>query len=282
MQPEIRDAASAVELGTPSGAVRFVDVQFAYGNRKPVLRHIDLEVPAGTRVAIVGPTGAGKTTLASLLVRFYDPRGGRIELDGVDLRQIKLASLRGAISVVPQEPLLFSGSIESNIRYGRLDATLDEIVAAAGAANAHEFINALPHGYETTIGERGSGISGGERQRIAVARAFLKDAPILILDEPTSSIDSRTEEVILDALDRLVVGRTSFTIAHRLSTIRDADLIVVMDKGQIMETGTHEELLHRAGLYFSLFEAQSRSRRHRSESVSVETPAAQDPWRARW
>jgi ATP-binding cassette subfamily B protein len=265
MEPEVKDAPDAIELAHVRGEVRFDSVQFAYNGRAPVLRDISFEVSAGSHVAIVGPTGAGKTTLLSLLVRFYDPQLGQILIDGMDTRRVKLASLRSQISLVLQEPLLFAGSVASNIRYGRLDASIDEIVAAAKAANAHDFISRMPHGYETIVGERGAGLSGGERQRLSVARAFLKDAPILVLDEPTSSIDSRTEEVILDALDRLVVGRTSFTIAHRLSTIRDADMIVVLDRGLIVERGTHEELLRKDGLYSELHASQARSRRRGGE-----------------
>jgi len=211
-------------------------------------------------VAIVGPTGAGKSTLVSLIPRFYDPQSGRILLDRRDTRRIKLASLRAQVSVVLQEPLLFSGTIAENIRYGRLDATDAEVVEAARSANAHDFIERLPQKYETMIGERGVTLSGGERQRISVARAFLKGAPILILDEPTSSIDSRTEAVILDALDRLMAGRTTFMIAHRLSTVRKADLILVVDRGRIVERGTHAELLRSRGLYWQLHEMQSGRR----------------------
>jgi ATP-binding cassette subfamily B protein len=261
MEPEVKEAPDAVVLGDTRGEVEFDSVQFAYKGRVPVLRDVSLHVPPGSRVAIVGPTGAGKTTLLSLLVRFYDPQQGRIMVDGVDIRRLTLASLRSQIALVLQEPLLFAGPIAANIRYGRLDASMDEVIAAAKAANAHDFISRLPHGYETLLGERGAGLSGGERQRISVARAFLKDAPILVLDEPTSSIDSRTEEVILDALDRLVVGRTSFTIAHRLSTVRDADLIVVIEHGTIVERGTHEELLRKGGLYHQLHVSQARERR---------------------
>jgi ATP-binding cassette, subfamily B, bacterial len=260
MEPEVKEAPDAVALGDARGEVEFDGVQFAYKGRVPVLRDVSLHVPAGTRVAIVGPTGAGKTTLLSLLVRFYDPQRGRILVDGVDIRRLTLASLRSQIALVLQEPLLFAGSIAANIRYGRLDASMDEVIAAAKAANADDFISRLPHGYETLLGERGAGLSGGERQRISVARAFLKDAPILVLDEPTSSIDSKTEEVILDALDRLAVGRTTFTIAHRLSTIRAADEIVVLDHGLIVERGTDEELLRKGGLYHQLHLAQARAR----------------------
>jgi ABC-type multidrug transport system fused ATPase/permease subunit len=197
----------------------------------------------------------------SLLVRFYDPRVGRIEVDDVDLRDLSLKSLRDQISVVLQEPLLFSGTIEDNIRYGKLEATKEQIVAAARAANAHDFIEGLPKGYETQIGERGAQLSGGERQRVCVARAFLKDAPILILDVPTSSIDSKTERVILDALDDLMVGRTSFMIAHRLSTVRHADQILVLNEGRIVERGTHDDLVVREGIYSQLHEAQNRERK---------------------
>jgi ATP-binding cassette, subfamily B, bacterial len=261
MEPEVKEAPDAIALGDTRGEVEFDGVQFSYKGRVPVLRDVSLHVPAGSRVAIVGPTGAGKTTLLSLLVRFYDPQQGRILVDGVDIRRLTLDSLRSQIALVLQEPLLFAGSVATNIRYGRLDASMDEVIAAAKAANAHDFVSRLPHGYETLLGERGAGVSGGERQRISVARAFLKDAPILVLDEPTSSIDSKTEEVILDALDRLVVGRTSFTIAHRLSTVRDADLIVVLDHGTIAERGTHEELLGKGGLYHQLHVSQARERR---------------------
>ncbi len=257
IEPEVRDADGAIDVGRAAGHVEFDAVRFAYPGRKETLTDISFSVDAGERVAIVGPTGAGKTTLVWLLTRFYDPRGGRILLDGVDLREITLASLREQLSIVLQEPLLFSGTIEDNIRYGRLDASENDVVAAAQAANADEFIRRLPLGYRTVLGERGTRLSGGERQRLSIARAFLKDAPILILDEPTSSIDSRTEAIILDALERLSKGRTTFTIAHRLSTIRRSHRIFVMDRGRLVESGTHDELLTSDGLYQQLWAAQT-------------------------
>jgi ATP-binding cassette subfamily B protein len=268
-EPEVVEKDDAVELGRARGQIRADGVSFTYRGRKATLSDISFEARPGERVAIVGRTGAGKSTLMSLLVRFYDPRAGRIEIDGVDLRDLRLKSLRDQISVVLQEPLLFSGTIEDNIRYGRLDATKEEIVAAARAANADGFISGLPHGYGTVIGERGAQISGGERQRVCVARAFLKDAPILILDEPTSSIDSKTEGVILDALDDLMVGRTSFMIAHRLSTIRHADQILVMNEGRVVERGTHDQLVGEDGVYAQLYEAQTRERKRRPAAERI-------------
>jgi ABC-type multidrug transport system fused ATPase/permease subunit len=240
--------------------VAFEDVGFAYPGRVDTLKDVSFVVPAGRRVAVVGPTGAGKTTLVSLLIRFYDPHSGRITIDGFDTRRLSLKSLRAQFAVVLQEPLLFSGTIAENIRYGRLDAPMEAVEEAARAANAHDFIARLPQSYDTVLGERGAHLSGGERQRICIARAFIKDAPVLILDEPTSSIDSRTENVILDALDDLMVGRTSFMIAHRLSTVRDADLIIVINHGEIVQTGTHDDLISEDGLYRHLHDAQQRRR----------------------
>jgi ATP-binding cassette subfamily B protein/subfamily B ATP-binding cassette protein MsbA len=277
--PDIRDAPRALRLGRARGHVTYKHVGFSYTGRVDTLRDISFEAEPGHVVALVGPTGAGKTTLVSLLPRFYDALEGQILLDHQDIRRYTLASLREQVSIVLQEPLLFSGSIADNIRYGKLDASLEAVMEAARSANAHDFIMELPQQYDTELGERGAKLSGGERQRIAVARAFIKNAPILILDEPTSSIDSKTEAVILDALDRLMVGRTTFMIAHRLSTLRRADAILVMDHGQLVERGTHEELLARRGLYKQLFDMQIRQngRKHAHEPPAGLEPTAEVP-----
>ncbi len=265
-EPDIKDEPGAVDLEEQLAATSRVSRNrfcSAISGRVGTLKNVSFKAPAGQVIAIVGPTGAGKTTLISLLPRFYDANSGRVLLDGKDTHQITLKSLRDQVSIVLQEPLLFSGSIRENIRYGRLEANDEEIFEAAKAANAHDFIEKLPQGYDTELGERGAKLSGGERQRIAVARAFLKDAPILILDEPTSSIDSKTEAVILDALDQLMVGRTTFMIAHRLSTIRRADVILVLDHGKLVEQGTHDELVTHGGLYQHLYEMQTQHRGRR-------------------
>jgi ATP-binding cassette, subfamily B, bacterial len=270
-KPEVIEKEDAIDIGRSRGELEFKDVSFAYKGRVDTLKNISFSVPAGSRVAVVGPTGAGKTTLVSLLVRYYDPASGVISIDGHDTTDLTLDCLRKQLSLVLQEPLLFSGSIADNIRYGRLEGTMDDIIGAAKGANCHDFIEALPGGYETELGEGGHQLSGGERQRICVARAFIRDAPILILDEPTSSIDSKTEAVILDALDNLMKGRTSFMIAHRLSTIRDADLIVVLNHGELVECGAHEDLLRQRGLYYQLYEAQTG----RSARIEAEYAQAQ-------
>jgi ABC-type multidrug transport system fused ATPase/permease subunit len=267
IEPEIKDRPGAKTLDRVAGAVTLEDVTFGYRPSHPVIHEVSFSVRPGEVAALVGPTGAGKTTLANLIARFYDPQSGRVLLDGHDLRDLTVQTLRDNIALVIQEPILFSTTVRENIAYGRPFATLDEIVAAAKAANAHDFITALPDGYDSQVGERGVRLSGGERQRVAVARAFLKDAPVLILDEPTSSVDSRTELVIIDALDRLMAGRTTFIIAHRLSTIRRADQILVIDQGRIVEAGTHTKLLAQDGLYAQLFRIQSSGLRRDKEEV---------------
>jgi ATP-binding cassette, subfamily B, bacterial len=284
--PEVKEKPDAVAIGRARGRVEARGLGFSYQGRRDTISDISFSAQPGERVAIVGHTGAGKSTLMSLLIRFYDPHDGGVSIDGTDIRDLKLHSLREQISVVLQDPLLFSGTIAENIRYGKLDATEAEIVAAAKAANAHDFISGLPMGYETPLGERGAHISGGERQRISVARAFLKNAPILILDEPTSSIDSKTEAVILDALDELMEGRTSFIVAHRLSTVRHADQILVLNAGRIVERGTHEELLRDGAIYRQLHEAQNRERKRKrpgatngAESAEGVEPLGEITWR---
>jgi ATP-binding cassette subfamily B protein len=251
--PEVEDAPGAFPLDEIAGHVAFEEVRFAYGRGPEVLHGIDLDVAAGTTVALVGHTGAGKSTIAKLLARFYDPTDGRITIDGTDLRSVTQKSLRRQLGIVPQEGFLFAGTVAENIAFGRPDATHEEIVEAARTVGADEFIDRLEQGFETQLGERGSRLSLGQRQLIAFARALLADPRILILDEATSSVDIGTERKIEHALHLLLEGRTAFIIAHRLSTIRDADLIVVLEHGLVVEQGTHDELLARDGLYLSLY-----------------------------
>jgi len=252
-EPQVLDGTGARELPPVEGRVVFDHVKFGYGDGLDVLHDLDLDVPAGTTVALVGHTGAGKSTIAKLLARFYDPRAGRITIDDIDLRDVTQESLRRQLGIVPQEGFLFAGTVAENIAFGRPDASPDQIVQAAQAVGAHDFILRLEDGYETEVQERGSRLSLGQRQLIALARALLADPRILILDEATSSVDIGTERKIEQALRVLLSGRTAFIIAHRLSTIRDADLIVVLEHGQIVEQGTHDELLRQQGLYTSLY-----------------------------
>lgn len=254
---DLPEPARPLPLGRAEGRVSLEGVRFSYGD-SAVLHDLSFDVPAGQVVALVGPSGAGKTTLVSLIPRFWDVTGGRLRVDGEDVRAYALADLRAQVGLVPQETLLFSGSIEENIRYGRPDASPDEVEAAARAANAHRFITALPQGYATVVGERGVRLSGGQRQRVAIARALLKDPRILILDEATSALDNESEALVQQALETLMRGRTTFVIAHRLSTVRNADRILVMEGGRVVQDGTHGELLAAGGLYRDLYELQFR------------------------
>jgi ATP-binding cassette subfamily B protein len=260
VESQIKDGETSLPLADVQGAVRFEDVYFAYSNGIKVLDGLSFEISAGETAAIVGATGAGKTTVIKLLLRFYDVTGGRITLDGHNLRQLRAADLRNAIGLVSQDVFLFHGTVRENIVYGTFDAPMEKIIEAAKIAEAHEFIMALPQRYDTIVGERGQKLSGGQRQRISIARAILKDPPILILDEATSSVDNETEAAIQRSLEKITVGRTTIIIAHRLSTIRNADQIFVLENGQLTEQGRHEELVAHGGLYAALWRVQTGER----------------------
>jgi subfamily B ATP-binding cassette protein MsbA len=263
--PEIKDAKDAVQIENIDGQVAFDNVWFAYDEGRPVLKDINLEIRAGETVAVVGPSGAGKTTLINLIPRFFDPQKGRILIDGTDIRNILKKSLREQIAIVPQDVHLFGTSIKENIRYGKLDATDEEIRQAAADANALEFIDQVPEGLDARVGEKGVKLSGGQRQRLAIARALLKNPGILLLDEATSSLDSESEAQVQEALERLMKNRTTFIIAHRLSTVQHADRIVVIEQGEIVQQGSHEELLAQGGLYKQLYDMQFRDLSESSE-----------------
>jgi len=276
-EPEIKDKPGAVALNVHSGAIRFEDVRFAYEPARPILKGLTFEVPAGRTVAIVGPSGAGKSTISRLIFRFYEVSGGRILIDGQDIREVTQGSLRNAIGMVPQDTVLFNDTVRYNVRYGRWDASDQEVEEAARLAQIDGFIRLMPKGYETEVGERGLKLSGGEKQRVAIARTILKSPPILLLDEATSALDSHTEKEIQDALERVSRNRTTLVIAHRLSTIIGADEIIVLDQGIIVERGTHHQLLAKGGLYAGMWNRQREAEQARELLARVEEDAVVAP-----
>ncbi|MBM3501540.1 MAG: ABC transporter ATP-binding protein [Armatimonadetes bacterium] len=268
----LTDAPDATELTAVEGRIEFRQVCFAYdADSPPVLVDVNVDIRPGEVVALAGPSGAGKTTVANLVPRLYDVTSGAVLVDGIDVRQVTRSSLRRHMGIVPQETVLFATTVRENIAYGRDDATLEQVIAAAQAAQAHEFISAMPQGYDTDIGEGGVKLSGGQRQRIAIARALLRDPRILILDEATSSLDAESESAVQAAINRLLQGRTALIIAHRLSTIRDADRILVMERGRVVEEGTHTQLMAAGGLYRALYETQLREEARESPSEAQPT-----------
>jgi ATP-binding cassette subfamily B protein len=278
--PDLAEQPGAAALGRVAGRVEFADVSFAYAGVRHALHEIALTVEPGQTVALIGPTGSGKSTVISLLPRFYDPTGGRVLIDGVDIRTVTLRSLRRQVGMVLQNPFLFSTSVAENIAYGRPDASEEEIVAAARVALAHDFIAGFPEGYRTRVGERGVTLSGGQKQRIAIARALLTDPRILILDDSTSSVDTETEHLIQQALAVLMQGRTTFVIAQRLVTLKQADRIFVMDGGRVVERGTHEELLAAGGLYRRIYDLQLKDQEEfirREQESNVERDLSRSP-----
>jgi ATP-binding cassette subfamily B protein len=271
VEPDIVDAPDAKELKDVKGDIEFENVSFSYDGNEKVLENINISIPAGKTIALVGPSGGGKTTLCHLIPRFYEVKEGKIKIDGRDIKEYTIKSLRQNIGLVQQDIFLFAGTIRENILYGRIDATEEEVIQAAKNANIHDFIAELPDGYDTQVGERGVRLSGGQKQRISIARVFLKNPPILLLDEATSALDNETEIKIQQALDHLSQGRTSLVIAHRLSTIKNADRILVLTEDGIAEEGTHDELMELNGIYSGLYKSQFRDYIEDMPSVDVNT-----------
>jgi subfamily B ATP-binding cassette protein MsbA len=273
----MEDRPEAREPAPLKGEIKFENVAFAYSKDAPVLTDVNFQIQAGQMVGVVGPTGGGKSTIVSLIPRFYDPSAGKVSVDGVDIRDYRINGLRNQIAYVLQETVLFRGTVAENIAYGRGSATRDEIVEAAKLANADEFIAKMPHGYDTMVGDRGDTLSGGQRQRIGIARALIRNNPILILDEPTAALDTESEQLVMEALERLMKGRTVITIAHRLSTIRNSDKILVLKGGVVAEEGTHDELIAKGGVYAELYHIQfNKQPAEHATTTPVSAPTVTD------